>query len=121
LLIDREDLVKGDKIEDSEDGVKIANCEKFFVNYIDCSTETFAEDNKVGDGENDIEIADCADFFLINYINRGAEDFAENNENNIGIADCEKFFLNYIDRCAILLYFANLIIDKAASEIANTY
>jgi hypothetical protein len=35
----------------------------------------------------------------------------ENNENGIGIADCEKFFPNYIDRCAISLYFANLIIQ----------
>jgi hypothetical protein len=45
----------------------------------------------------------------------------ENNENNIEIADYEEFFLNYIDRCAVSLYFANLIIDKVTIEIANTY
>jgi hypothetical protein len=45
----------------------------------------------------------------------------ENDKENIEIADCEKFFLNYIDRCAVSVYFANLIIDRAAIEIANTY
>jgi hypothetical protein len=45
----------------------------------------------------------------------------ENDEKNIGIADYEKFFLNYINRCAISVHFTNLIIDKAAIEIANTY
>jgi hypothetical protein len=45
----------------------------------------------------------------------------ENNEDDIEIANYEKFFLNYIDRCAVLLYFANLIIDRVASETANTY
>jgi hypothetical protein len=45
----------------------------------------------------------------------------ENGEEGVGIADCEKFFLNYINRCAISLHSANLIIDKATVEIANTY
>jgi hypothetical protein len=50
----------------------------------------------------------------------------ENNEigddkDDIGIADCEEFFFNYINCCAVSLYFANLIIDKATVEIANTY
>jgi hypothetical protein len=44
-----------------------------------------------------------------------------NDEKNIEIADCEKKILNYADRCAISLYFANLIVDKAAIEIVNTY
>jgi hypothetical protein len=48
-------------------------------------------------------------------------DEIEDNEKNVKIADCEKFFLNYIDRCAISIYFANLIIDRAAIEIASTY
>jgi hypothetical protein len=48
-------------------------------------------------------------------------DEIENGEDNIGIANCEKFFLNYIDRCAISLYSANLVIDKATIETANTY
>jgi hypothetical protein len=43
------------------------------------------------------------------------------NEENVEIADYEKFFLNYTDRCAISLYFANLIIDRAAIETTNTY
>jgi hypothetical protein len=42
-------------------------------------------------------------------------------EDDIGIADCEKFLLNYINRCAVSLYSANLIINKAITEIANTY
>jgi hypothetical protein len=45
----------------------------------------------------------------------------KDDEDDIRIADCEKFFLNYIDRYAISLYFANLIIDKVTIEIANTY
>jgi hypothetical protein len=48
-------------------------------------------------------------------------DEIEDDKNNIEIADYEKFFFNYVDRCAVLLYSANLIIDKAASETANTY
>jgi hypothetical protein len=55
------------------------------------------KDGKIGDGE----------------IKNGKED--------IGTIDCEKFFLNYTDRCAVSIYFANLIVDKAAIEIANTY
>jgi hypothetical protein len=43
------------------------------------------------------------------------------DENDIGIADYEKFFLNYINRCAVSLHSANLIINKATVEIANTY
>jgi hypothetical protein len=49
------------------------------------------------------------------------DDKIGNSEDGIEIADCEKFFLNYVNRCAILLYSANLIIDRAASEIANIY
>jgi hypothetical protein len=45
----------------------------------------------------------------------------KDSKENIKIADCEKFFLNYTDRCAVSIYFANLIIDKAIIEIANTY
>jgi hypothetical protein len=45
----------------------------------------------------------------------------ENDEDDIGIIDCEKFFLNYTDRCAVSLYFANLIINKITIEIASTY
>jgi hypothetical protein len=45
----------------------------------------------------------------------------ENDEDGIEITDCEKFFLNYIDRCAVSLHSANLIIDKATIETANTY
>jgi hypothetical protein len=45
----------------------------------------------------------------------------KDDEENVGIVECEKFFLNYADRCAVSLYFANLIIDRAAIEIANTY
>jgi hypothetical protein len=44
-----------------------------------------------------------------------------NNENGVGTANCEKFFLNYIDRCAISLHSANLVIDKATIETASTY
>jgi hypothetical protein len=44
-----------------------------------------------------------------------------NNKDGIEIANCEKFFFNYADRCAVSLYSANLIIDKATIEIANTY
>jgi hypothetical protein len=43
------------------------------------------------------------------------------DEEDIRITDYEKFFLNYVDRCAVSLYSANLIIDRAAIEIANTY
>jgi hypothetical protein len=45
----------------------------------------------------------------------------ESDEENIEIADYEKFFLNYINRWAVSIYSANLIIDRAAIEIANTY
>jgi hypothetical protein len=45
----------------------------------------------------------------------------EDDEKDIGIADCEEFFLNYIDRCAVSIYSANLIINKTAIETANTY
>jgi hypothetical protein len=49
------------------------------------------------------------------------DDEIEDDEEDIGTADCEKFFLNYADRCAVSLYSANLIINKAAIETANTY
>jgi hypothetical protein len=45
----------------------------------------------------------------------------KDDKENIEIIDCEKFFLNYINRCAVSLHSANLIIDRAAIEIANTY
>jgi hypothetical protein len=45
----------------------------------------------------------------------------ENDEKDIGTADYEEFFFNYTDRCAISIYSANLIINKAAIETANTY
>jgi hypothetical protein len=45
----------------------------------------------------------------------------ENEEKDVEIIDCEEFFLNYTGRCAVSIYFANLIIDRAAIEIANTY
>jgi hypothetical protein len=45
----------------------------------------------------------------------------KDNNKDIEIADCEKFFHNYIDYCAISLHSANLIVDKIAIEIANTY
>jgi hypothetical protein len=44
-----------------------------------------------------------------------------NDEENIETVDCEKFFLNYVDCCAVSIYFANLIINKATIEIANIY
>jgi hypothetical protein len=45
----------------------------------------------------------------------------EDDEEDIGIANCEKFFFNYIDRCAISVYSANLIINRIAIEIASIY
>jgi hypothetical protein len=42
-------------------------------------------------------------------------------EEDIEIADYEEFFLNYINRCAVSIYSANLIINKATTETANTY
>jgi hypothetical protein len=49
-------------------------------------------DGKIGDGEEDVETADC-----------------------------EEFFFNYADRCAVSIHSANLIINRAAIEIANIY
>jgi hypothetical protein len=49
------------------------------------------------------------------------DDEIENDEENIRIANYEKFFLNYINRYAISVYSANLIIDRAAIETASTY
>jgi hypothetical protein len=43
------------------------------------------------------------------------------DEEDIEIIDCEKFFLNYINRYAVSIHFANLIIDKVAIETANIY
>ena len=55
----------------------------------------------------------------------GREDLEDgeigDNKEDIKIADCEEFPFNYIGRCAVSIYSANLIIDKAAIEIANTY
>jgi hypothetical protein len=45
----------------------------------------------------------------------------KNDKKDIETADYEKFFLNHTNRCAISLHSANLIINKAAIEIANTY
>jgi hypothetical protein len=45
----------------------------------------------------------------------------EDDKDGIGTADCEKFFFNYINCCAVSLYSANLIINKATAEIINTY
>jgi hypothetical protein len=42
-------------------------------------------------------------------------------ENGVEIADCEEFFLNYIDRCAVSLHSANLIVNRVTAETANTY
>jgi hypothetical protein len=44
-----------------------------------------------------------------------------NDEEGIGIANYENFFFNYVDRCAVSIYSANLIVDRAAIEIANIY
>jgi hypothetical protein len=41
----------------------------------------------------------------------------EGGEEGVGIADCEEFFLNYIDRCAVSLHFANLVIDRVRSRL----
>jgi hypothetical protein len=49
------------------------------------------------------------------------DDEIEDNKEDIEIADCKEFFFNYADRCAVSIYSANLIINKAAIEIANTY
>jgi hypothetical protein len=49
------------------------------------------------------------------------DDEIENNKNDIEIANYEKFFFNYADRCAVWLYFANLIINRVTTEIANIY
>jgi hypothetical protein len=84
--------------------------------------EDLVKDNKVGDGENDVEIADCADFFLINYIDRGIEDFVEDGENDVRIADYVRSFLvSYADRGAVLPYFANFVIIITAAKTASIY
>jgi hypothetical protein len=57
----------------------------------------------------------------------GLEDLAlknkkGNDKNDIGIADCENFFfVNYTVRGAVSPYSANLVIDIATVETANTY
>jgi hypothetical protein len=53
--------------------------------------------------------------------NKIGSDEIKDNEENIEIINCEKFFLNYINRWAVSLYFANLIVNRAAIETANTY
>jgi hypothetical protein len=45
----------------------------------------------------------------------------KDGEENVGIIDYEKFLFNYINRCAVSIYSANLIMNRAAIEIANTY
>jgi hypothetical protein len=42
-------------------------------------------------------------------------------EEDIKIINCEKFLFNYINRCAVSVYSANLIVNRAAIEIASTY
>jgi hypothetical protein len=49
------------------------------------------------------------------------DDEIGDDEEDIGIANCEKFFFNYINRYAISLHSANLVINRSAIEIANTY
>jgi hypothetical protein len=94
LLIDRENLVKNNKIED----------------------------DKVEDGENGVEIADCEDFFFANHIDCDAEDFAGNSENDIEIIDYVRFFfVSYTNRGAISPYSTNFVIIIAAIKIANIY
>jgi hypothetical protein len=122
LLIGREDLVEDNEIGDGENDVEITDCAGFFlINHTDRGAEGFAEN-----GENDIETADCENFFFANHTDRGAEGFAGNGkigdgEEDVETADCEKFFFNYADRCAVSLHSANLVIDRAAIEIASTY
>jgi hypothetical protein len=53
--------------------------------------------------------------------NKIENDEIKDNENDIETADYEKFFFNYIDRCAVSLHSANLIINKATIETASTY
>jgi hypothetical protein len=74
--------------------------------------------------------ANCIISFFLIWLLVGREDLEddeirnneiENNKKDIGIADCEKFFLNYINRCAVSIHSANLIIDRAAIEITNIY
>jgi hypothetical protein len=127
LLIDREDLVKNDKIRDGENGVEIADYADFFlINHIGRSAEGFAGGDEIGDGEDDVEIADYEDFFFANHAGRSVEGFAGdgeigNGEDDIGIADCEKFFVNYAGRCAVSLHSANLVIVIAAVKTASMY
>jgi hypothetical protein len=49
------------------------------------------------------------------------DDEIEEDKEGVEIADCEEFFLNHADRCAVSIHSANLIINKAAIEIASTY
>jgi hypothetical protein len=53
--------------------------------------------------------------------NKIGDDKIEDNKEDVRIADCEEFLFNHTDRCAVSVYFANLIINRAAIEIANTY
>jgi hypothetical protein len=43
------------------------------------------------------------------------------DEEDIETADCEEFLFNYINYCAVSIHSANLIMDRAAIETANTY
>jgi hypothetical protein len=49
------------------------------------------------------------------------DDKLKDGKENVRIADCEKFLFNYINHCAVSVYFANLIMDRAAIEITNKY
>jgi hypothetical protein len=39
-------------------------------------------------------------------------------EDGVEIVSREKFFFNYINRCAVSLHSANLVVNKATAEIA---
>jgi hypothetical protein len=43
------------------------------------------------------------------------------DKEDVETADCEKFLFNYVNRCAVSVYSANLIIDKITIEITNIY
>jgi hypothetical protein len=84
-----------------------ASCRiSFFLIWLLVGRENL-EDDEIEDGEiEDGEIED---------------DKIRDDKKSVETADCEKFFFNYIDRCAVSVHSANLIIDKAIIEIANTY
>jgi hypothetical protein len=60
-------------------------------------------------------------WLLVGRENLEDDEIEDDDEDDIGIVNCGKKIFNYADRCAVSVYFANLIMDKAAIEIANTY